>query len=160
MYVLLDEVFGSGPHIGWAQECARAALIFFYGLGLVRIAGRRAFARWSAVDIVVAIIVGSNLSRALTGSAPLSGTLLGTAALMLLHWVFARGAAHSSVWSRLVEGRSIELARDGHLNQLAALSENVSDADLEEALRSSRLERLGDAKLIVLEPSGKINVLA
>jgi hypothetical protein len=39
------------------------------------VAGRRVFGRWAALDIVVAIVVGSNLSRALTGAAQLGGTL-------------------------------------------------------------------------------------
>lgn len=80
-----DDLFGITGQVTWVQECARAALIFAYGLLLVRVAGRRAFARWSALDIVVAIIVGSNLSRSLTGSAPLFPTIAATALLMLLH---------------------------------------------------------------------------
>ena len=35
------------------------------------------FGRWSALDIVLAIITGSSLSRARTGSAPLWGTPVG-----------------------------------------------------------------------------------
>jgi len=50
-------------------------VIFAFGLALVRLAGRRVFVRWAALDIVVAVVVGSNLSRALTGTAPLGGTL-------------------------------------------------------------------------------------
>lgn len=48
--------FGGAPPISPAQECARAVLVFFYGLVLFFLAGRRAFARWSALDIVVAFV--------------------------------------------------------------------------------------------------------
>ena len=64
-------IFGVDAHLSWAQECARAVLVFAYGLLLVRVAGRRIFGKWSALDIIVSIVVGSNLSRALTGSAEL-----------------------------------------------------------------------------------------
>ncbi len=37
-------LFGSTGQITWGQECARAVVIFGYGLVLVRIAGRRIFA--------------------------------------------------------------------------------------------------------------------
>lgn len=60
-------LFGSLGHVSWLQECARAAVIFAYGLVLVRVAGRRVFGKWAALDIIVSVIVGSNLSRALTG---------------------------------------------------------------------------------------------
>ena len=109
----MDAIFGSGPDLAWYQECARAVLIFLYGLALVRIAGRRIFGKWSALDIVVSIIIGSNLSRALTGGAQLWGTLAATTLLVALHWVLARLVVASPGFSRIVEGRPAELARHG-----------------------------------------------
>src|SRR5689334_3575340 len=83
-------VFGVQGHLLWWQECLRAMLVSAYGLALVRITGRRVFGKWSALDIIVSIIVGSNLSRTLTGGAPLGGTLAATTLLMALHWVLAQ----------------------------------------------------------------------
>ena len=40
------------------QECLRAMLILVYGLVLVRLAGRHVFGKWSALDIIVSIMVG------------------------------------------------------------------------------------------------------
>ena len=42
----LQRLFGSKDDHTWLQESARAAVIFIYGLALVRIAGRRAFGKW------------------------------------------------------------------------------------------------------------------
>src|SRR3954452_22284637 len=106
-------VFGAQGQLLWWQECLRTLLIFAYGLALVRVAGRRVFGKWSALDIIVSIIVSSNLSRALTGSAALLGTIAATTLLMGLHWLLARAAARSPRLSRLVEGPAILLARDG-----------------------------------------------
>jgi uncharacterized membrane protein YcaP (DUF421 family) len=50
-----------------AQFCARALLLFAYGILCIRVAGRRTFLSLSPLDIVVAIVVGSNISRAMTG---------------------------------------------------------------------------------------------
>jgi len=156
---VLDALFGAQGGLGAAQECARAALILFYGLVLVRFAGRRVFGRWAAIDIVVSIIVGSNLSRALTGNAPLWGTLAASTLLMFLHWVLAQAAARSPLVSRLVEGRARELGRDGRIDHRKDLRVAISDADLEEALRQAGVERAEDTRLVMLEPSGKISVL-
>ena len=62
--------FGTPGHVSAAQECARAVIIFIYGVIAVRLAGRQIFAAWAAPDIIVAIIFGSTLSRALTGTRP------------------------------------------------------------------------------------------
>jgi uncharacterized membrane protein YcaP (DUF421 family) len=155
----LETIFGSKGDLGIAQECARAALVFAYGLLLVRIVGRRVFGRWSAIDIVVSIIVGSNLSRTLTGNAPLLGTLAATSLIMLLHWLLAQAAVRSQAMSRLFEGRARVLGRDGRLTGRRDLRVAISDADLQEALRQAGVERVEETRLLVLEPSGKISVL-
>ena len=155
----MEAVFGSGSDLAWYQECARAALIFVYGLVLVRIAGRRIFGKWSALDIVVSIIIGSNLSRALTGSAQLWGTLAATTLLVALHWVLARLVVASPGLSRIVEGRPAELARHGALRESVLERHAVSQADLNEALRQSGVDDIAAAKTVTLEPSGKITVL-
>lgn len=155
----MDAIFGSGPDLAWYQECARAALTFIYGLVLVRIAGRRIFGKWSALDIVVSIIIGSNLSRALTGSAPLWGTLVATTLLVALHWVLARLVAFSRGFSRIVEGGPVELARHGAPAPSVRERYTISEADLHEALRQSGVDDIAAARVVTLEPSGKITVL-
>jgi uncharacterized membrane protein YcaP (DUF421 family) len=155
----LDTLFGAGEHLLWWQECARAVLIFAYGLILVRVAGRRLFGKWSALDIIVSIIIGSNLSRALTGNAPLWGTLAATTLLVGLHWVLAQAAARSPRLSRVLEGHGIKLAIEGTADRAAFLREAVSEKDLHEALRQSGVEDVSQTRLVTLEPSGSITVL-
>src|SRR5690242_14123592 len=107
---------------------------------MVRLLGRRVFGKWAALDIVVSIIVGSNLSPALTGSAPLLGTILATTVLMALHWLLARVASLQPALSRALEGRSIVLAEDGTLAPEIMKREAVTEADLNEALRQAGIE--------------------
>lgn len=152
-------LFGQKDVIAWWQECARAVLIFGYGLVLVRVLGRRVFGKWAALDIVVSIVVGSNLSRALTGNAPLFGTMAATTVMMGLHWVLAHGAARSRSLSRLIEGKPLDLARDGKLDPAALRRGAVSEHDLNEALREHGAERAEETRLMTLEPTGKITVV-
>ncbi len=154
-----EAVFGASGHLVWWQECLRAVLIFGYGLILVRVAGRRVFGKWAALDIIVSIMVGSNLSRAITGGAPLVGTLAATALLMGLHWILAQGAARLRPVSRILEGDPITLAGNGALDIAKLRRDAISDADLSEALRQAGVETAAQTRLIVLEPSGKITIL-
>jgi uncharacterized membrane protein YcaP (DUF421 family) len=155
----IDDIFGTTGQVTWAQECARALLIFAYGLVVVRLGGRRVFAQWNALDIIVAIITGSTLSRTLTGNADLFGSLLATTLLMVLHWALAHAAARWPNWSRVLEGPPVRLAVDGRLDEHALLRHAVSPTALAEALRSAGIESPQHARLIVLEPSGAISVL-
>lgn len=97
---MIDQVFGPTGQVSWAQECARAAVIFFYALLVVRLAGRRVFAQWTPLDVVVAILTGSTLSRALTGNADLVGTLAATTLLFALHWALSRTAERFPAMAR------------------------------------------------------------
>ncbi len=157
---LWTEIFGDTHTLSIGQECARATLVFTYGLLLVRFAGRRAFGKWAALDIIVSIILGSNLSRTITGSAPLIGTLAATTLILLLHWAAAQAAARSRTLSFLLEGRAVDLVLNGEFHEQRTRRHSVSLVDLDEALRDSGLETIDQAEKVVLEPSGKINVLA
>lgn len=125
----------------------------------MRVAGRRVFGKWAALDIIVSVIVGSNLSRALTGQASLGGTLAATTVLMVLHWVLAQAAARSAWLAGILEGMPIELGRGSSVDQATMRRHSVSQRDLDEALRQSSLEEVGNTRRVILEPSGKINVL-
>jgi uncharacterized membrane protein YcaP (DUF421 family) len=152
-------IFGSRQHIEAWQECARALVIFPYGLLLIRLIGRRVFGKWSALDIVVSVIVGSALGRAMTGGARLWATLAAVALLMVLHWALAHLAARYRIFSMIVEGESIRLAQDGKLDRRKMRANNITAADLNEALRGKSLEEPSATKLVAVEPSGKISVL-
>jgi uncharacterized membrane protein YcaP (DUF421 family) len=156
---MLDGLLGTMGHVTWTQECVRGLLVFLYGLVVLRIAGRRVFGKWSALDFIVSIMIGSNLSRALTGNAPLWGTLAATTLLLVLHWLLARAAAHSTRLSRLLEGHAIPLGRGGKVDVSALRRHGVSGADVDQALRAAGLEAASGTRLVVLEPSGRISVL-
>jgi len=151
--------FGTKDHVDLAQECARAALIFFFGLILLRLAGRRISGKWSGLDIIVSVLIGSNLSRALTGTAPLLGTLAACAVLVALHWLTSHLAALRPWLSHLLEGKPIMLASDGRLDRRQVVKRAISEADLNENLRAAGIEDIGTTRKVVLEPSGRLTVL-
>lgn len=162
MEALCDAIFGIQNHLTLVQESARAILIFFYGLVLLRLSGRRTFGHWSALDVVVSVILGSALARAMTGNAPLPGTMAAAAVLVVLHVSLSAAVARSEKLSRLLEGTAATLARDGTLDEAARKSHLISRSDLAEALRQHGVDGfqgMDDVKAIELEPSGKISVI-
>src|ERR1700750_34110 len=110
---LFMTIFGVQNHLSTAQEAARAVLIFGYGLLLLRLVGPRMFGHWSALDIVITIMVGSALARAMTGSAPLVGTMVAAAVMAFLHAALAHWVARNQTVSRLVEGEAVTPVEHG-----------------------------------------------
>src|SRR3954468_7409757 len=73
----------------------RTVIAFVLLLVYVRLASRRLLARYSAFDVVLAIVLGSVVSRAINGQAPFWATMAATALLLVLHWVCAEIACRS-----------------------------------------------------------------
>ena len=162
MESLLTSIFGIKDHVSLPQECARAALIFAYGLLLLRLSGRRTFGHWSALDIVISVIMGSALSKAMVGSAPLPGTMAAAAVLVALHVGVAHLVARSRRASHLIEGTPVTLIDHGRVDEVQCQAHMISRADLDEALRQNGIDcdvALDNVKLARLEPSGEITVI-
>jgi uncharacterized membrane protein YcaP (DUF421 family) len=156
----VQAVFGkAGAEINWWQMSLRAVVIFAYGVFLVRLAGRRVFGQLAPLDIVVSLIIGSNLSRALTGTVPLIETLIASTALVILHaavsWLLIRIPALSP----LIKGRAIRLVRDGEVDKPVARRNGLGDHDMDEALRAGGVEDCGQVSGAWLERNGKISVV-
>ena len=143
-----------------AQLCARAIIVLLFGVLCVRVSGRRTFSLTSPLDILVATIAGSNLSRAMTGKSPFVAGLAATLALVVLHRILAWMSLKSPLISKLVKFGPVILAENGRPNKKLLRREGLSDGDLLEALRMEGIERLQDTKLVVLEGGGKISVVA
>jgi uncharacterized membrane protein YcaP (DUF421 family) len=159
--VSFSDVIGQAPHdIAWWQMCIRALIVFVMLLVLIQLGGTRAFGKISAFDIVIGVLLGSTLSRAINGSAPFGASLAAGAALVLLHWIAGRVAFHSHTAGRLIKGHAVQLVADGQLLDDALKRYNITEHDLEAALRvkvkSGDLAKLKDA---YLERSGEISVI-
>jgi uncharacterized membrane protein YcaP (DUF421 family) len=151
-----------GPDTGdatVAQLCIRAIILFLFGILCIRIAGRRTFSQITPLDIIVAIIIGSNISRAMTGKAPFFPGLAATLVVVVLHRLAAMATLHWSPLSRLMKGAPVILVRDGVANQAAMRRHAIGEADLLEGLRIEQLDRIEDVRLATLEAGGKISVV-
>ena len=106
------------------------------------------------------MVVGSNLSRAITGNAPFIGTLIATGFIIAIHWIVAHLASRYPSWSFIAEGRPVALVMEGKPCLQAMRRFGVSRNDIEEALSQKDIDQLEKVYEMTLEPSGRINVRA
>jgi uncharacterized membrane protein YcaP (DUF421 family) len=145
--------------IFWWQMVIRGIIIFVYGLILLRIAGLRAFGRHSALDIVLTVLIGSNLSRALTAGAPFCPTMAATAAIVGLYWLSIHVTQRSDLAGWVMKGHPVQLVRDGQVDDTAMKSSGISHLDLHEACREAHVDDLESVQHAILERSGKISII-
>lgn len=156
----LHDLIGSddAAAITWWQMTLRAVVIFAFGVFLVRLAGKRAFGKASAFDIVFAIVIGSNLSRTLTANAPFFPTLAASAALVLLHRALAWAAYNTSWLGFVIKGEPRCLVSSGEPQTKELRASQITDEDLHEALRlNASQEDLAGIDAAYLERNGEIS---
>jgi len=151
-----------GPDDGqatWEQLCCRAVLLFLFGVICVRFAGRRTFSQATPLDIVVALIVGSNISRMMTGKAAVIPGMSATLELVLLHRALAMSTLRWNTLAKWLKLTPAVLIRDGEVDERALRKHGLSMDDLLEGLRLEQMEGPEKVRLATLEGGGRISVL-
>jgi uncharacterized membrane protein YcaP (DUF421 family) len=141
------------------QIMLRALLVYVMGLVVVRLGKSRLVSRASPFDILLGFILGSLLSRGITGHASLSGTFVATAALVAVHWTFTGLALRSHFFGSLIKGDVMPLIRDGHLLLANLRESHISEHDLEEAARMHGVESLGQVAQAFKERNGEVSII-
>ena len=153
-------LFGEGSDLEIWQMAARAMVMFFIALLLIRASGRRSFGQHTPFDACVTVLLGAVLSRAVVGASPFLATVAAGAALVLIHRAMSIATARWPRFEDMVSGREVVIIRDGLLDRQAMLNALLTERNLREAVRqklgSSDFSRVA---LAILERDGKITVI-
>jgi uncharacterized membrane protein YcaP (DUF421 family) len=159
----IERAFGSTAHpsdLTTGQMSLRAVVVFVLWLVIVRAADKRMLGKYSAFDVLVAVILGAVLGRTINGSAPFWGSMAAAAVLVALHWAMAFLSSRWHAFGHLVKGRPCELVRDGVVDARELRRNFITEDDLEEMLRlRARIASPAEARLAVLERNGQISAL-
>lgn len=151
---------GSGQDLSALDMAIRA--IFVYGLALIyiRLADKRLLGKNAAFDFVLAIILGSVLSRAVTGNSPFFPTVAAGLVLIGIHWLMAAAAFHSDRIGKVIKGSERTLIEDGEIRWHEMRKSHISKRDLLAAMRlNGRVTYIHDVKLARFERNGDISVI-
>lgn len=162
MIDVLYSFFGVGveaQHLTITQVILRAVLIFFAALCIVRVANKRFFAKKTAFDLILGLMLASMLARAINGSEQLGPTIAAGFALALLHRSLGWLACKWPGLAGVIKGHSETLITVGEIHRETLRKHNIGDDDLLEELRLNGVEKPEQAKLARLERSGEISVI-
>lgn len=142
------------------QTALRALVIYAATLAIVRLGSKRFLSKASAFDVIVAIMLGSVMSRGIDGSASLVSTIVAGGVLVGLHWLFAVLAYHTDWFGGWVKGNRVLLIKDGRVQEDGMRKAAITPADLKEFLRKEARETdPAKIELAYMERNGKISVL-
>ncbi len=138
----------------------RSTVIYFVALMMVRIGEARLLGRNMVFDIVIGIILGSVLSRAINGSASLVPTIVACIVLVGMRYVISVLSFRSDLVSLIAKGMSSTLIRNGKIDWDMMRKNRMWERDLKSAMRLyAHLSDLEDVKEACLEREGRISII-
>lgn len=157
-----DSIFGiEADKLKTIHVLSRTAVIYIVGIALVRIGNKRFVGKMTAFDFILAIIIGSLLSRAITRSDLFFKLILASLLLILIHWLFSILSVKFTRFGDLIKGTEKIVVQNGEINWKALKSSHLSEQDLIQSLRLNtnsgditrvkiaRLERNGDISFVL-----------
>ncbi len=146
--------------IGAVGTALRTIIVYGFTLAIIRLGSKRFLSKATAFDVIVAIMLGSLMSRAIGGSTPFFPTLLAGFVLLALHWLFAALAYRTDWFGSYVKGERILLIKDAEIQREGMRRGSITHDDLTQAIRlKTNHTDPTKIKLAYLERDGQISVI-
>jgi uncharacterized membrane protein YcaP (DUF421 family) len=149
-----------GVEVQPIELVARTTIVYVVFILVLRVFGKRELGQFTIFDLALLLLAANALQPAMTGpdTSVLGGVVI-LATIFALNWLTARLRERFPRLRRLLEPEPTILARDVAWLDAAVRSQDLDQEDLETALREHGLERIEDARLVVLEPDGTVSVV-
>jgi uncharacterized membrane protein YcaP (DUF421 family) len=155
-----DWIGSANETLSAGQTILRAVIIFITALVCIRISGMRSFGKSSALDVVVSIIVGSVLARAIGGHVPFFASIAATLVLSVIHRALAFFSVRSDRLSNLLKGKEYLLVKNGEMQRDNMKYCSITEGDLMEGIRmTANVNDLQEIKEAYFERSGQISAI-
>lgn len=139
------------------MTAVRGVGVYVLMLIVIRLLGKRTIGNFTAFDLLVALMLGEVVDEIIYGEISF---LQGTIAILVI-----AGAKYMTAWlsylglNTILEGKPVELVRDGELLRQGMRSELMNEQDVFATLRIHGIDDLREVKLAVLEVDGEVSVI-
>ena len=138
----------------------RSAVIYLILVVGLRVFGKREVGQFTLFDLVFVLLVANAVQPAMTGrDTTLGGGLVIIATLLVLNFAVSRLRVYFPGVERLLESKSVIVAKDGHWLPDVLRREGITDDECMAALREHGIASVGETNMVVLEADGSLSVL-
>jgi uncharacterized membrane protein YcaP (DUF421 family) len=147
------------PSIGIGELVLRAVIVYAFVLLLLRLVGKKHVGEMAPFDLVVLLILSESVQNALIGDdSSLTGGFIVACTLFGASQLIGYATWRSKKLARLLEGTPRLLVRNGHVLSDVLAREQVTHAELLEAVRREGYTSLTNVRYAMLENDGNITI--
>ncbi|MBO9700482.1 MAG: DUF421 domain-containing protein [Sporocytophaga sp.] len=144
--------------ITWWAMIFRGIVIYFLAIFIIRFGGKRILSRFGTFDVVISIIIGAILAKAIVGSAKFIPTIITSCVLVSIHFFLSKLTLYYHPLGHQVKGNPHLLYENGNFIDAALKKNNITHDDIIEAVRlQTQSESLENVDRIYLERNGQIS---
>ena len=156
----LSDLFGHGEMINAWQMSARAIVVFFVTLVLIRFGGVRIYGKKSAFDIIIMIIMGAVLSRAIVGASRLDSAIAASTCMIFIHRILAWLCIKSRTLEIIIKGKARVIYQNQEVLKSNLTKESLSEADFLQSLRlETKNSSPDEVDTAYMETNGRISFI-
>lgn len=151
--------FGEQPFGFYAEIIVRTLIIYAYALVLLRWVGSRTVGQLSVIEFLLVIALGSAVGDPLFyPDVPLFHAMLVITVIVLANKGLDLLVARNRKVERLLDGKPVEIIRNGVICQEAIQQTDLGRSELFEQLRAKSVRHLGELESAFIEAGGHISV--
>lgn len=149
------------PGISIFEKILRAAIIYFFLIIGLRIAGKRELAQLNPFDIVVLFLLSNTVQNSLIGNDnSLSGGLIGATTLFIINYIIVRFIYDNNKAANILEGSSNVLIDKGTIKTEVLKKELITMEELEMAAHKQGFSSLNEVERSEIDMDGAITFIA
>jgi uncharacterized membrane protein YcaP (DUF421 family) len=143
------------------EKLARPAIVYLALVVLLRIFGKRELAQLNPFDLVVLLSLSNTVQNAIIGDDnSVTGGIVGAFGLLAINWLVVRALFRSPRLTRMFEGRSTVLIRNGQIDQKVLARESLSREELISVVHRQGFDDVHKVQRCELEPNGTFYIEA
>ncbi len=142
------------------QMITRTIIVYGIALGMIRLGKRRFLGGYTAFDILMGFVIGSIMSRTITGRENLLSASIVILTLMAIHYVISYITYYYDKDKHLVKNEARQLVKEGELDEKAMEISKLGECDLLQAMRQKgSVESIDKVESAYLERDGSITII-
>lgn len=146
--------------IEWYDIVIRATLVYFFFFALFRIIGKKHTGEYSKFDLILLLIISELVEATIIQEdQSMTALIIGATTLVSLSVIVDKISYRFPKFELLVNGDPVILIRDGKLCLKELKKEEISEAEMNEALHMNGLNDIKNIEYAILESNGKISII-
>ena len=144
---------------GIGELILRATIVYLFIFALLRLLGKKHVSQMAPFDLVVLLIISESVQNALIGDdKSVTGGLVASATIVGLTALLGYASWRNKTVAHVLEGRPRLLVRNGRVLKNVLAREQITHAELLEALRRQGCASLARVRYAILENDGDITI--